>query len=352
MPRAEAEALLGRAPVVRIATTTAEGEPVLRTVHGVLVRGGVAWHGAPAGEKMETVGRSAVVAAEEVVAQVPSYFLDPERACPATTLYRSVEAHGAIERVDDADHKAEVLQALMEKMQPEGGHVRIDARHPLYEKAVASILVLRVPLDRLDGKAKLAQNRTSAERIRLLEKLWERGMPGDPAAIDLILAAARDTPVPAFLAAPCGAVLACALGSRDVDAAVDLVEDAYWNGGMSRLDISRAHMGSSAWVGARDAGGELVASARAISDQGKRAWIYDVAVAPARRGRGLGEAVIRLLLAHPAVRRVRRVYLATRDAQSFYARFGFGDRDALETTSKPYPSKEMVLVRPGPRAPV
>ncbi|MFT3772836.1 MAG: GNAT family N-acetyltransferase [Minicystis sp.] len=346
MPRAEAEALLARASVVRIATTDEGGAPVLRSVHPVVVRGGVAWHGAPAGEKMETVGRPAVVAAEEVVASVPSYFLDPERACPATTLYRSVEVHGTIERVDDPDHKAEVLQALMEKLQPEGGHVPIDARHPLYQKAVAGILVLRVGLERLDGKGKLAQNRTPAERVRLLEKLWERGLPGDPAAIELIRAANPDMPVPAFLAGPEGAVLACSLDSRDADTAAELLDGAYWNTGMTRADIVRAHLGSTAWVGARDSSGRLVATARAISDQGKRAWIYDVMVAPAWRAKRLGEHVVRLLLGHPAVRRVRRVYLATRDAQSFYARLGFGDRHALETSRKPYPSTEMVLIRP------
>jgi ribosomal protein S18 acetylase RimI-like enzyme len=98
-------------------------------------------------------------------------------------------------------------------------------------------------------------------------------------------------------------------------------------------------------VGARDASGRLVATARAIGDAHKRAWIYDVMVAPAWRGKRLGEAVMRLLLDHPAVRDVRRVYLATRDAQGFYARLGFGDRHALETQRKAYASTEMVLSR-------
>jgi len=352
MDRSAGEALLARAGVVRLATTGSEGEPVLRTVHGVVVRGAVAWHGAPAGEKMETVGRAAVVAAEEVVASVPSYFIDPERACPATTLYRSVQVHGTIVRVDDPRLKAEVLQALMEKLQPEGGHVPIEAGHPLYEKAVAGILVLAVSLERLDGKAKLAQNRTPEERRRLMEKLWERGQPGDPEAVELVREANPDTPLPAFLAAADGVSLACALGPRDVDAALELLHGAYWNEGVPRADLARAHLGSQAWVGARDRDGRLVATARAASDQGKRAWIYDVMVARAHRGRGLGARVLSLLLAHPAVRRVRRVYLGTRDAQSFYARFGFGDRHELETRRKPYVSTEMVLVRPPGASPL
>ena len=52
---------------------------------------------------------------------------------------------------------------------------------------------------------------------------------------------------------------------------------------------------------------------------------------------------MRLRLDHPALRRVRRVYLATRDAQRFYERLGFGDRRALDV--RPYPSTEMVLCR-------
>ena len=54
------------------------------------------------------------------------YFSDGERACPATTLYRSAQAHGTLEEVTSRADKARVLQALMEKYQPEGKHVPID----------------------------------------------------------------------------------------------------------------------------------------------------------------------------------------------------------------------------------
>jgi nitroimidazol reductase NimA-like FMN-containing flavoprotein (pyridoxamine 5'-phosphate oxidase superfamily) len=237
MERAEAVALLERSGVVHLASTTADGAPVLRTVHGVVVRGALAFHGAPAGEKMEVIGREAVVSAEEVVAAIPSYFIDPERACPATTLYRSAQVHGRVERVDDAEEKAEVLSALMHRFQPEGGHVPITAGDPLYKKAVAGILVLKVSLEQLDGKAKLAQNRTPVERQRLMEKLWARGLPGDPAAIELMRAANPGTPMPAFLTGPAGVSLVAALEPADATAAAELLVDAYWNGGvLSRRD--------------------------------------------------------------------------------------------------------------------
>jgi nitroimidazol reductase NimA-like FMN-containing flavoprotein (pyridoxamine 5'-phosphate oxidase superfamily)/ribosomal protein S18 acetylase RimI-like enzyme len=343
MDRAATVALLERAPVVHLASTTPDGRPLIRTVHGVVVGDALAFHGAPAGEKTETEGREAVVSAEEIVAAIPSYFLDPERACPATTLYRSAQIHGRIERVDDASEKATVLAALMTKYQPEGGHVPIAADHPLYRKAIEGILVLRVALGDLDGKAKLAQNRTPEDRVRLMEKLWKRGLPGDTQAIELIRAYTPGTPLPLFLRGPAGTSLAAWLGRDDAAAAGALVEGAYWNDGFSAATLASAHEGSSAWVGARDGDGVLIATARAIGDLEKRAWIYDVMVAPTYRGKGVGDAVMRLLLDHPALRRVRRVYLATRDAQAFYERLGFGERAAIDV--RPYPSTEMVRRR-------
>jgi nitroimidazol reductase NimA-like FMN-containing flavoprotein (pyridoxamine 5'-phosphate oxidase superfamily)/ribosomal protein S18 acetylase RimI-like enzyme len=343
MSRDEALALLARAPVVHLATTNGAGEPILRTVHAVVSGGALAFHGAPAGEKLEALGRAAVLSAEEVVAPIPSYFVDPERACPATTFYRSAQVHGVLEPVEDAEEKARVLAALMAKLQPEGGHVPVDATHPLYRKAVAGLLIVRVSLECVDGKAKLGQNRRPEELAVIFERLWARGLPGDARAIEAVRAANPTAPTPHFLAAPPGVRLDCALGPDDVAAAVELLRPAYWNAGVSLEVMARAQLGASAWVGARDEGGRLVATARAVSDGVKWAAVFDVAVAPDWQGRGIGQAVVRLLLDHPSVRGARRVWLATRDAQSFYARFGFVDGTLQPRRS--YPTYEMVLER-------
>src|SRR5919206_491693 len=68
MSESDAVALLARAPVLHLATTTPDGTPVLRALDGAICDGAVIFHGAPAGEKVACVGRPAVVAAEEVVA--------------------------------------------------------------------------------------------------------------------------------------------------------------------------------------------------------------------------------------------------------------------------------------------
>ena len=90
MPEDEALALTDRAETMHLASLGEGGQPVLRALHVVRVGRAFYFHGAPVGEKTETYGALAVLSAVEDVARIPSHFLDPERACPATTLYRSV----------------------------------------------------------------------------------------------------------------------------------------------------------------------------------------------------------------------------------------------------------------------
>ncbi len=344
MSRADAVALLARAPFVRIATTTARGEPVLRAFNAAIVDDAITFHAAPAGEKMDAIGRQAVVSSEEVVASIPSYFVDPERACPATTLYRSVQVHGTLDPVDDPRKKARALEALLAKHQPEGGFVPLAHDHPIYQKTIASLLVVSVSLERLDGKSKLGQNRTPPEQRRMLESLWRRGEPGDAEAIDAIVQANPSMPLPDFLRGPEGVRFECAPHARALaEACAALMADAYWNDHFSREELIAAHLSSRAWVLARDASDRVVASARAISDDVKYAWIYDVIVAPEFRGKHVGDAIVRLLLDHPAMRRARFVRLGTRDAMDFYAKMGFVNPSTL--APRPYSSTEMVLVR-------
>ncbi|MHB8874828.1 MAG: pyridoxamine 5'-phosphate oxidase family protein, partial [Myxococcaceae bacterium] len=228
MSPAEARQFLERAPLVHLTAVLGDGRPLFRTLDTAILDDAVVFHGAAVGEKVEALGRTVVLSAEEHVAMLPSWFAGEEQACAASTLYRSVQVHGVLEQVDSPAEKARALEALMKKHQPEGRYTPIDAASPLYRKEVAAVLVARVPLSQVDGKAKLAQNRKPAERARIVEELWKRGGPGDPRAIDLILGANPDTPTPSFLAAPQGLTLLCAPGPERLGEASALVESAYW----------------------------------------------------------------------------------------------------------------------------
>ncbi|MDQ3262120.1 MAG: GNAT family N-acetyltransferase [Myxococcota bacterium] len=343
MLESEAVELLARSPTVQVATLGEEGQPILRTLHHVVVEGRLCFHSAPSGEKVEAMGRRAVASTEEVVASIPSYFLDAQRACPATTLYRSVQVHGTLEEIEEPTFKARVLAGLMAKLQPEGGHVPITADHPLYRGPVNGLLVYQLVPSRIDGKAKLGQNRSAPDRLRMLEALWRRGAPGDANAVERILAANPDTPVPGFLQGPPGLRLHCQLEESGMTEALALIASEYWNQGVCEQRLIQAIRGSTAWVGVRDAEGRLVAHARALSDGAKHAWVYDVVTAAQWRGKGVAKALLRMLLDHPAVRGASKVLLGTRDAQPLYRQLGF--ISVSEAPKRPYESETMVLLR-------
>lgn len=338
-PQDAALALLGRAPWVHMAGVGEDGAPLLRTLHTVIVDGHVAFHGGVRGEKLACLGREGVLAVEEPLSTLPSYVIDPERACPATTWFDSVQVRGVLEVVEDRVRKAAVLQALMERHQPEGGHVRIEADHPLYTSVLDRILVAQVPLTDVCRKLKLGQNRTAAQLGRVVEFLWRRGAPVDLRTLERVREVYPEVALPGSMVAPEGLRFVVELSPERQEEAVELLVETYWSRDFSREAIAEA-LRCSHVVGAVDlATGKLVATARAISDLTRHAWIYDVVVAEAWRGRGIGESLMRLLLDHPAVRGARVVRLGTRDAATFYERLGFV---AVERVVRPWRTVEMV----------
>jgi predicted FMN-binding regulatory protein PaiB/N-acetylglutamate synthase-like GNAT family acetyltransferase len=338
----QALGFLEGAEVLHLALTRPNGSPVLRTLNAAVTREWLLFHGAPSGEKAQCIGREVVVQAEQIVATIPSYFTDPEKACPATTFFLSVQVHGVLERIEDPHVKADALQRIMQRYQPEGGHVPIHFDEPMYQNAVRGVLVLGVRTRNLTGKAKLGQNKKPHEVPEIIERLWQRGAPGDARAIALMFEYHPESARPARFRGPGNTWLWPTLSPTDVNAAVDLLEHQYWTRGVPREVLAQAQLGASVWLGARDARGRLVATARANSDGARHAYVADVAVAPEHRGQGLGAALVRLLLEHPGVRGAGLVRLATADAQPFYERFGFEPEEQVQFA---FPMARLLLRR-------
>jgi len=110
--------------------------------------------------------------------------------------------------------------------------------------------------------------------------------------------------------------------------------DSYWGVGRSRETMARAIAGSSRVVGLyRD--GEQVGFARAISDRATIAYLADVYVLPAHRGRGLGLELVREIVDGEPRLDVRWL-LHTADAQRLYDKLGFtGDPPEYGVMERP-----------------
>ena len=61
-----------------------------------------------------------------------------------------------------------------------------------------------------------------------------------------------------------------------------------------------------------------------MTDRAVFAYVADVFVLEAHRGRGLGVWLMETMVAHPDLQGLRRWVLYTEDAHGLYERFGFG----------------------------
>lgn len=308
--------------------------PVVRTLHHAILDNDLYFHGRPRGIKRAMLDATGVFECVDVIAPIPSYWIDPVRACPATTYYRSVQVSGHLSEVADRDLKARVLAALMDRLQPEGRHSDVNSESAEYRAAINGLLVFRLRTSDISGRINVGQRHGEATMDRVLRGMWERGAPGDLAAIETVLRERKDIGRPDWLRGPAGVEMLVEPTPRLAAEAAQLLTGQYWNGSYDLKSLAQAQEKGTAWIGALDpASDRLVATSAALGNWTKHAWIYDVAVAPSHQHLGVGTAMLRLLLEHPTVRQATLLSLRTLNAHSFYRRVGFVDAELVENTT-------------------
>jgi GNAT superfamily N-acetyltransferase len=102
-----------------------------------------------------------------------------------------------------------------------------------------------------------------------------------------------------------------------------LSTDAYWAIGRSREKQDLAIAGSLNFGVHDRVSGEQVAYARVVTDRATFAWLCDVYVDPAVRGKGIGTALVAAVRDDLRPYGLRRILLATADAHGVYRKIGF-----------------------------
>ncbi len=108
----------------------------------------------------------------------------------------------------------------------------------------------------------------------------------------------------------------------DINAVHAFLSRSYWAEGIPHETVARS-VKNSLCFGVYTTAGAQVGLARVVSDYATFAWLADVYVLDAHRGRGLAKALMRAVTSHPKLQGLRRFQLVTRDAHSLYASFGF-----------------------------
>jgi len=108
----------------------------------------------------------------------------------------------------------------------------------------------------------------------------------------------------------------------DLDVVHAFLSTCYWAEGVPRDVVARSLEGSLNF-GVYAADGAQVGFARAVTDRATFAYLADVFVLEAWRGRGLSKWLVECVVAHPDLQGLRRWVLLTRDAHGLYRRYGF-----------------------------
>ncbi len=107
-----------------------------------------------------------------------------------------------------------------------------------------------------------------------------------------------------------------------------LSQDSYWAQNIPMEIVERAIQGALCF--GIYYGDEQVGYARVITDEATFAYLADVFVIPEHRGKGLSKFLMETISDWPTLQGLRRWVLATRDAHTLYAQFGFTELDHPE----------------------
>lgn len=100
-----------------------------------------------------------------------------------------------------------------------------------------------------------------------------------------------------------------------------MLKNAYWCKGIPEKTVAAA-IESSLCFGVYRSSSQ-VGFARVITDGATFAWLCDVIIDEKHRGRNLSKELIKGILKHPKLQRLRRICLATKDAHKIYEQFRF-----------------------------
>jgi N-acetylglutamate synthase-like GNAT family acetyltransferase len=107
----------------------------------------------------------------------------------------------------------------------------------------------------------------------------------------------------------------------DLDVIHEFLTHSYWAAGISR-EVVALSIDNSLCFGIYS-NAQQVGFARIISDYATFAYLADVFVLEAFRGKGLSRFLMQCIVEQPSLQGLRRWVLCTRDAHGLYAQFGF-----------------------------
>lgn len=108
----------------------------------------------------------------------------------------------------------------------------------------------------------------------------------------------------------------------DFDVIYQFISNSYWATGMPKAVLKKA-IQNSLCFGVFTEEGDQAGFGRVITDSATFAYLSDVFILEAHRGKGLSKWLVSEIIKQPELQGLRRFVLVTQDAHSLYEQFGF-----------------------------
>ena len=130
--------------------------------------------------------RSCLFEVDEVLATIPSTFVDAHNASFATAYHRTIAFECVATLNDDPEALARQQSRLLARYQPGVAHNPLTADDPMYAGMLRALVAIRLDVKKTKVKFKLGQNRDVETRAKIVALLRERGTELDRRSADAL----------------------------------------------------------------------------------------------------------------------------------------------------------------------
>jgi len=162
-------------------------KPYAVPLNFVRIEENIYFHSALKNKKMKMLEQNPYVSFSVVESYsiIASFFSSTEGlACPATHFFKSVSIDGVAEVVENREEKAMMFEAMMQKLQPEGGYKPFSDE--AYDKALEVTAVVKIVPSSVTCKFKFGQHLDEERFGMILEHLKERDTTIDNETIEMM----------------------------------------------------------------------------------------------------------------------------------------------------------------------
>jgi len=168
--------------------------PYAVPVNFVRIEEDIYFHGALSNKKMKILASNPKVSFSVVQSHslIASFFSSPDGlACPATQFFKSVSIDGTAQVLHDRDEKVEVFEALMKKLQPQGGYKPFSDE--AYDAAIKATAVVKIVPHTTRCKFKFGQHLSDERFEMILSHLEERNTEVDRQTVEMMKGLREDS---------------------------------------------------------------------------------------------------------------------------------------------------------------